>query len=59
MQENEQFLFLIQRLDSVTSHFISRHIGLIQNSFRCEIGFSPNISNISKTTYAITIKFSG
>lgn len=42
--------------DLVESQFISRQIGLIQKSYRCQIRFFPNIS---KCTCAIAVKFSG
>lgn len=39
-------------LELVTSKFILRQIALIQKSFRCEMGFSPNIW---KSTYTIEV----
>lgn len=57
MNENKQFsCFQYSSVDPVTSHFISRRIGLIQILFRCEIGVS---TNISISTYTIAVKFSG
>lgn len=41
-------------LELVTSKFILRQIALIQKSFRCEMGFSPNIW---KSTYTIEVKW--